>query len=133
MSDQETGMMLFNGIGAMKLAKVRIESIEEEVVKKYAVNSIKGKEDRKIRFQEILEIVRKIKLALQPLHELHVLPVAGEALVEKCVYIKTVFEDENCTVKAFVAGSKAIRNHIDYVINDLERQRRAIYNKGNTN
>lgn len=132
MSDQEKGMMLFNGIGAMKLAKVRIESVEEQIVKKYAVNPIGGKDDRMNRFLEILKIVRQAYQSLYQLHELKLLPVAGEALVEKCEYMGTIFEKENCTVSAFVTGSKAIRNHIDYVINDLERQRRAIYNKGIT-
>lgn len=126
MSNQEQRMMMFNGIGALKLAKVRISDLYEEMKILYGVNAVRGMEERKERLLKMQEILAGTVQALLPLKEEGFLPVAGTSLMEKSKALTMTAEKERYSVKSLSAWIDSILNHVDYIINDLERQKRNI-------
>lgn len=124
MSKQEQRMMMFNGIGALKLAKVRISDLYEEMKRLYSVNAVKGKQERKERLLKMQEILASTMQALKPLKEEGFLPVAGTSLMEKSEALSVTAEKEQYSVSSLSAWIDSILNHMDYIINDLERQKR---------
>lgn len=113
--------ILFNGIGAIKLAKVQLENL---------LNGFKEftkQDDVKSSFLKIHNVLENVDKNLQPLSELNLLPVAAQSLSKKGEHMCEVVEQERYTVVAIRSCCRALINHMEYIINDLERIRRHYY------